>query len=68
VNFEDAKEVSVGTVMEIAWADAWDKYILIVMDSTNPHYHGMINEVASLIVPTLDEALELIPMILAQTS
>lgn len=30
VNFLGAKRVSIGTVMEITWADAWRKPIIIV--------------------------------------
>ena len=56
-NFEGATKPSLGTVMEIAWADAHRVPIIVVMEPGNPHDHAMIREVAGFIVPTLDEAL-----------
>ena len=59
VNFLGAKRVSIGTLMEIAWADILRKPILVVMERDNIHAHGFVKEVASYIVSDLDEAIKL---------
>lgn len=63
-NFTGADKVSVGTVLELGWANAWGKYIIVVMDDTNPHWHGMIKEIADIIVPDLDNAIDRICILL----
>ena len=61
VNFLGAKQVSLGTVIEIGWADAHRIPIIMVMEPTgNPHDHAMINECAGFRVNSLEEALTLI--------
>lgn len=64
VNFLGAERVSIGTVMEIAWADSNRIPIVIAMEEDNIHQHGMIVEAAGYIVPTMDEALEIVEAIL----
>jgi nucleoside 2-deoxyribosyltransferase len=63
-NLAEAAKPSLGTVMEIAWADSKRTPIILVMKSGNPHDHSMIREVAGFIVPTLDEALDVAKAIL----
>jgi nucleoside 2-deoxyribosyltransferase len=64
-NLHGARKVSIGTVMEIAWADAHRIPIVCVMEpSGNPHEHGMITEVIGYRVETLDAALHVIKAIL----
>ncbi len=41
-NLSKCTRVSIGTVMEIAWAYDCGKYIIIVMDKEGLHEHGMI--------------------------
>ncbi|MCC6404823.1 MAG: nucleoside 2-deoxyribosyltransferase [Candidatus Yanofskybacteria bacterium] len=67
VNLVGARTVSIGTVMEIAWADAFRKPIVIAMDDPNVHWHSMIREVAGFIVPTLDEAVSVAVAVLSPT-
>jgi hypothetical protein len=55
-NFLGAKKVSIGSVMEVAWGDAYRKPMIVVMEKDNIHYHSMLSEVVGFIVPTLDEA------------
>lgn len=55
---------SLGTVMEIAWADAKRIPIVCVMPEGNQHEHGMIYEAIGYRVNTLEEALDLIVAIL----
>ena len=70
VNFKGAKNVSIGTVMEVAWAYGARKPIVAVMEPTvqadniadrgNPHNHAMVMEAIPFVVPTMDEALFII--------
>lgn len=65
VNFLEAKDVSIGTCMEIAWADSVRTPIVLVMEKEgNPHDHPMITECAGFRVDSLDDAIELINNIL----
>lgn len=60
VNLLGATAVSVGTVMEIAWADSRRTPIVCAMeDSGNPHEHMMINEAIGFRVATLEEAVHI---------
>ena len=64
-NLLGATKVSIGTVMEIAWADAHRIPVVCCMEeSGNPHEHGMITEVIGYRLPTLDEALHVIKAVL----
>lgn len=63
-NFLGAKQVSIGTCMEIAWADSKRTPIVCVMEDGNPHEHGMILDVIGYRVRTLDEGLDLCAAIL----
>lgn len=67
VNFLGATNVSIGSVMEIAWADAWRKPIVVVMEKDNLHSHAMIREVSGFIVPSLDEAIVVATAVLSPT-
>ena len=65
VNLLDTKKVSIGTVIEIAWADANRIPIVLVMEKTgNLHDHSMINECVGFRVPTLFEGIEVVKAIL----
>lgn len=54
VNLLDFDKVSIGTVMEIAWAYAYRVPTVVVMEENNVHRHAMINETAGLIVDDLE--------------
>lgn len=65
VNFTDAEYCSVGTPVELGWADAWRKPIIVVMpDDTNPYYHPFTRELADYVVEDLQDALEIAVSIL----
>jgi len=64
VNFLGAKKVSIGTVMEIAWADAKRIPIVVVMEKNNIHHHSMLEMVSGYVVESLDEAINIIKTIL----
>ena len=67
VNFLGAKSVSIGSVMEIAWADAYRKPIVVVMEKDNVHWHAMVREVSGFIVSDLDEAIKIVNAVLSPT-
>lgn len=57
VNFLGAKTVSIGTVLEIAWADAHRIPIVCVMEEEgNPHDHMMIKDLIGFRLTNLDDA------------
>jgi len=57
-NLLKARSVSIGSMFEIAWAQDNGKYIIVVMEDVNPHVHAFVQEAASLIVPTMSEAVK----------
>jgi nucleoside 2-deoxyribosyltransferase len=61
-----AKAVSIGSVMECAWADAARIPLILVMEKNgdNPHRHGMVIETAGFWVETLDEAIHIVKAVL----
>ena len=64
VNFlGSGTRISIGTVMEIAWARAFQIPIVIVMEKDNAHDHGMLT-FGNIIVNTLDEGVDAILQLL----
>jgi hypothetical protein len=65
VNFLGAEKVSIGTVMEMAWADLSRTPIIVVMAPEGDlHDHSMLREVTGFRVATLEEGLEVAKAIL----
>lgn len=60
VNFLGAGRVSIGTVLEIGFAKALNKPIVVVMDRGNVHDHVMIDHGYTVIVPTLEDGINAI--------
>ena len=61
VNFLGAKEISKGTLLEIGWAYAMRKpIILAIEDEGNPHDNFMVRESAGFIVNDIEKAIKLI--------
>lgn len=61
VNLIGADRVSIGTVMEIAWADLCRTPIVVAIEPRgNPHEHMMIAEAIGFRVPSIDEALHVV--------
>lgn len=56
-------KVSIGTVMEIAWARAFQIPIVIVMEKDNIHQHGMLT-FGNIVVPTIKEGVSAIRQLL----
>lgn len=60
-NLVGAERVSIGTVIELGWADAVRTPIVLVMeDEGNLHDHAMVRELAGFVVPTLEQALDVV--------
>lgn len=60
-NLLGATKASIGTVMEIAWADLSRIPVIAVMEKEgNPHEHGMVLEALGFRVETLDEAVHIL--------
>ncbi len=57
VNFLKADRVSIGTIMEMAWADALRIPIILAMENGNIHDHAFVRQVAAFITDDLDEAI-----------
>lgn len=65
VNFEGASKVSIGTVMEIAWAYQSRIPVVVVAPAEDVHLvHPMMHEAVPFRVDTLDEGVQLIKTIL----
>ena len=64
VNLLDAKMVSIGTVMEIAWAAQANTPVVLVMEPDNIHTHPMLLEACPFVVHGLEEAVGLVHALL----
>jgi nucleoside 2-deoxyribosyltransferase len=69
-NFLGAEKVSIGTCVEVGWADAFRKLSVVVMEKpkevtsgVNVHDHVFITETAGYRVETLDEAIAIIKIL-----
>lgn len=68
VNFLGADKVSIGTVMEIAWARAFSIPVVCVMEKDNIHQHAMLNYACGYIVETLEEGVAVLEALLLPDS
>lgn len=68
VNLLEATRISIGTVMEIAWAWHARNPIILVMDENNIHDHSMIREACPFQVRTLDEGIDIAKALFLPTS
>lgn len=55
-NLSGVNRVSIGTVMECAWAFAYRKPLILVMEPGNVHDHPMLREATGFQVETVEEA------------
>lgn len=60
----DAPRVSIGSMVEYGWADAYRKPVVTVLRPGELHDHSFIRELSTYVVPTLYEALDLTAMLL----
>jgi nucleoside 2-deoxyribosyltransferase len=63
MNLLGAERVSIGTMIEAGWADAFRVPLVVVREPDNIHRHGMLDEVATYTVGDLDEAVHLVRMV-----
>ena len=59
-NVLGARKVSIGTMMELAWADAFRKPVVLVMEEGNPHDHAFVREIAGFWLADLDAAVDIV--------
>lgn len=66
VNFLGAKRVSIGTIMEIAWAYMQGKPIIVVIEDDDKLHknHPMLRETFSYVVNDIDQGLDIVKGIL----
>ncbi len=57
MNLLGAERVSIGTMIEVGWADAWRKPIVLATEKQNIHTHPMLSEIASFTVHSLADAI-----------
>lgn len=60
MNLCGAKQVSIGSMIEVGWADAARRPIVLAMDEGNIHHHGMVLSCCGLHTTTLEQALDII--------
>jgi len=58
INLEGASIVSIGSMFELAWGADHNKFCLVVLDENNPHDHCFVKQNASLVVPSLQAAVD----------
>jgi nucleoside 2-deoxyribosyltransferase len=64
VNLMYAETVSIGTVMEVAWADAARRPVILVMEEGGIHDHPMVREVVGFRAGSVEGAAEMARAIL----
>ena len=74
MNLLGAERVSIGTMIEVGWADAWRKPIVLAIEKPrhrfafvrkqNIHTHPMLSEIASFTVHNLSDAVDTVRAIL----
>lgn len=57
LNLYNAKQISIGSMMELAWAEHCGKFCLVIMEKENPHHHCFVLQAASLIMPDMSSAI-----------
>ncbi len=65
VNLLDAKQISIGTAMEMAWANLKQIPIVCIMEEGNIHEHAILSETIDFRVDIVDEGIEVVKAILA---
>ena len=66
VHLAEAQIISLGTMVELGWADAARRPIVVTMQPGNVHEHAFVLEIAGFVVPTLDDALDVTISILRE--
>jgi len=52
------ERVSIGSMFELAWASAYNKHVIVVMDKDNIHRHAFVLEAATIVFTTIYQAMD----------
>jgi len=66
VNFKGMKNISIGTIMEIAWAYQKQIHIVCVTDPDGPQNHPMVKDSITHEVSSLDEGIAAVKELLSE--
>jgi nucleoside 2-deoxyribosyltransferase len=66
MNLLGAEKVSIGTMIEAGWADAFRKPIVLVAEADNIHRHGILETVAGFHVTTLEDGIEVVAALIGE--
>lgn len=64
MNLLGAKKVSIGTMIEVGWADANRIPIVLIMEDDNLHRHSMLEECADYRVSTLEQGIHVVKTVI----
>lgn len=59
-----AERISIGSMIEMGWADSARVPVVLVLEPGNVHEHAMLVQLAGFVVETLDEALHVVIQLL----
>ena len=66
-NLVDAKSVSIGTVMEMAWAALLGKHLVVAMGKADLHRHAFVLESADVVFETAPEAMRYLKQLIERS-
>lgn len=58
MNLLGAHKVSIGSMVEVGWADAYRKPLVLVIEKNSIHHHPMLHHISTYIVPNLNTGFE----------
>ncbi len=64
MNLLGATRVSIGSMIELGWADAHRKPVVLVAEPQNLHDHGMVREIAGFHTHILEEGVAIVRAVL----
>lgn len=56
MNLMGAERASIGSMIEVGWADAHRVPLIVAMEAGGKHDHPMVRRIASAVLPTIEEA------------
>lgn len=65
VNLSGTQIVSIGSVMELAWAAEQGKQTIVVMEPGNIHRHAFVLEAADIVFDTYEEAMNYLAVLIS---
>lgn len=67
-NFIGANRVSIGTCIELGWADSARRPMVTAMEPGSLHDHAMVREMSGYIVPSVEDALAVVVALLGDAN